>query len=145
MNTMLALSFGQLLVTFLFLVTCFLLIIVVLLQKGRGGGLSGAFGGVGGHSAFGTKTGDVFTWVTVALTFLFILFAVLGNYIMIPPDPQAGPNAQILPAGAEGEAGEDFGMEQEDMGGSVEDTVPEAASESGEPADASGDSEPETE
>ena len=43
------------------------LIILVLLQKGRGGGLSAAFGGAGGQSAFGSKTGDVFTWVTIVV------------------------------------------------------------------------------
>lgn len=104
---MLALSFGQLAITFMFLLVCVLLILVVLLQKGRGGGLSGAFGGVGGHSAFGTKTGDVFTWITVGLTFFFILFAVLGNYILIPETiADAGSDAEIEPAGEDGAAGE---------------------------------------
>ncbi|MCD4823313.1 MAG: preprotein translocase subunit SecG [Phycisphaerae bacterium] len=61
----------------LFLIVCFLLILVVLLQKGRGGGLSGAFGGAGGAgSAFGTRTGDVFTWVTIGLTAAFLLLAI---------------------------------------------------------------------
>lgn len=59
----------------LFVIICVLLIIVVLLQKGRGGGLGAAFGGAG-SSAFGTKTGDVFTWVTIVLTALFLLLAV---------------------------------------------------------------------
>ena len=36
------------------------LIALVLIQRGRGGGLAGAFGGAGGQSAFGTKAGDVF-------------------------------------------------------------------------------------
>lgn len=59
----------------LFIIVCILLIIVVLLQKGRGGGLGAAFGGAG-SSAFGTKTGDVFTWVTIVLTALFLILAV---------------------------------------------------------------------
>ena len=41
-----------------------LLILIVLVQKGKGAGLSGAFGGVGGHSAFGTKAADVFVKIT---------------------------------------------------------------------------------
>ncbi|MBN2559442.1 MAG: preprotein translocase subunit SecG [Phycisphaerae bacterium] len=61
-----------------------LLIGLVLLQKNRGSGLSGAFGGVGGHSAFGTKTGDFLTWVTVGLTAVFLLLAVLLNYAFTP-------------------------------------------------------------
>ena len=56
----------------LFILICVLLIGMVLLQKGRGGGLSGAFGGAGGHSAFGSRTGDVFTWITVVLVCLFL-------------------------------------------------------------------------
>ena len=61
----------------LFFVVCVFLILIVLLQKGRGGGLSAAFGGAGGQSAFGSKTGDVFTWVTVAIVVLFFLLAIL--------------------------------------------------------------------
>ena len=43
------------------------LILLVLIQRGRGGGLAGAFGGMGGHSAFGTKAGDRVMWWTVYL------------------------------------------------------------------------------
>lgn len=58
-----------------------LLILVVMVQRGRGGGLAGAFGsGGGGGSAFGTKTGDVFTWVTVILFVVFMLMAVGLNF-----------------------------------------------------------------
>ncbi len=69
----------------LFLIVCLLLVIVVLLQKGRGGGLSGAFGGVGAGSAFGTRTGDVFTWVTIVLTGLFLLLAIVATLLARPP------------------------------------------------------------
>ena len=60
----------------LFIIVCVLLIIVVLLQKGRGGGLGAVFGGIG-SSAFGTRVGDVFTWVTIVLTVAFLLLAIL--------------------------------------------------------------------
>ena len=60
---------------------CMLLVVIILLQKGRGGGLSGAFGGGGGSgSAFGAKTGDVFTWITVAFVCLYFLLNIAGNY-----------------------------------------------------------------
>jgi protein translocase SecG subunit len=69
----------------LFLIVCLLLIVVVLLQKGRGGGLSGAFGGAGaGGGAFGTRTGDVFTWVTIVLTGAFLVLAVIGTVVARP-------------------------------------------------------------
>ncbi|MFW6133703.1 MAG: preprotein translocase subunit SecG [Planctomycetota bacterium] len=70
----------------LFIVICILLILVVLLQRGRGGGLSAAFGGGGGSGAFGTKTGDVFTWVTIVLTALFLLLAILTVFVFAPPE-----------------------------------------------------------
>ena len=62
----------------LFIVICILLIGVVLLQKGRGGGLGAAFGGAG-SSAFGARTGDVFTWVTIVLVTLFLVLAVVTS------------------------------------------------------------------
>ncbi len=40
------------------------LILLILVQRGRGGGLAGALGGPGGQSAFGTKAGDLFTRIT---------------------------------------------------------------------------------
>jgi len=87
----------------LFIVVCVLLIIVVLLQKGRGGGLGAALGGGAGSSAFGTKTGDVFTWVTIVLTGLFLLLAIASTVVFRPPpevisspvlDPQPAPIAR---------------------------------------------------
>ena len=59
-------------------VTCALvLILVILIQKGRGGGLSGAFGGAGAGGILGTKTGDFLTWVTVTLVGVFLLLSVV--------------------------------------------------------------------
>jgi len=69
----------------LFIIICVLLIVVVLLQKGRGGGLGAAFGGMG-SSAFGTRIGDVFTWVTIVLVALFLLLAV-GATLLFRPAP----------------------------------------------------------
>jgi preprotein translocase subunit SecG len=52
------------------------LILLVLIQRGRGGGLAGALGGMGGYSAFGTRAGDVFTRVTIVAASLWILGAM---------------------------------------------------------------------
>src|SRR5215472_9505452 len=59
-----------------------ILILLILVQKGRGGGLSGAFGGGGGSSAFGTKTGDVLTWATSIVFGVFILLAVAVTLVV---------------------------------------------------------------
>jgi preprotein translocase subunit SecG len=53
-----------------------ILIFLVLIQRGKGGGLAGAFGGMGGSSAFGTKAGDVFTKVTMWVAGTWILLAM---------------------------------------------------------------------
>lgn len=52
------------------------LILLVLIQQGRGGGLAGAFGGMGGQSAFGTKAGDLFTKITIGAAAVWILLCV---------------------------------------------------------------------
>lgn len=91
-------------------IVCMLLVIIILLQKGRGGGLSGAFGGGGGSgSAFGAKTGDVFTWITVAFVCLYFLLNIAGNYQFrqaVAP-VKAGIGAPATEAGADGLPGED--------------------------------------
>lgn len=59
-----------------------LLMIIILLQRGRGGGLAGAFGGLGGQSAFGTKAGDWFTWFTVGTATVWVLLAGISGCVM---------------------------------------------------------------
>jgi len=71
----------------LFVLTCIVLIIIVLLQKGRGGGLSAAFGGAGGHSAFGSKTGDVFTKITIGIVAVFLILSMVLTKIWVPYEP----------------------------------------------------------
>jgi preprotein translocase subunit SecG len=53
------------------------LICLVLIQRGKGGGLAGAFGGMGGSSAFGTKAGDIFTRVTMITAVVWILLNLI--------------------------------------------------------------------
>jgi preprotein translocase subunit SecG len=98
-------SFVTTILTIVIVTVCVLLIGLVLLQKNRGAGLSGAFGGVGGHSAFGTKTGDMLTWVTVGLAAVFLLLAVVANYVFVPETPviaaPAAPEGTAQPTGAQ--------------------------------------------
>lgn len=82
--------------SFVFVLISLLLIGLILLQKNRGSGLSGAFGGVGGHSAFGTKTGDFLTWLTVGLTGVFMLLAIIGNFAFEPA--KAPKSTPVAPA-----------------------------------------------
>ncbi|HTL29675.1 MAG TPA: preprotein translocase subunit SecG [Tepidisphaeraceae bacterium] len=65
----------------LFIIVCIFLILLVLIQKGRGGGLASAFGGMGGNTAFGSKTGDVLTWATSVVFGVFILLAIILNLV----------------------------------------------------------------
>ncbi len=55
----------------LFLVSLFM-ILIILVQRGKGGGLTGALGGPGGQSVFGSKAGDLFTRITVVLAAVWI-------------------------------------------------------------------------
>jgi preprotein translocase subunit SecG len=62
----------------LLLVTSIFLILLVLVQRGRGGGLAGAFGGLGGQSAFGTKAGDLFTRITIGVAAFWIILCAVS-------------------------------------------------------------------
>lgn len=84
MTTLILATWAQTLVAIGIVMVSLLLIGLILLQKNKGAGLSGAFGGVGGHTAFGTKTGDFLTWLTVGLAGAFLLLAVVGNYVFTP-------------------------------------------------------------
>ena len=73
----LAVGFIMKVVAALFIICCAALILIILIQKGRGGGLSGAFGGAMASGILGSKTGDFLTWVTIVLAGVFLTIAVL--------------------------------------------------------------------
>ena len=50
---------------------------LVLIQRGKGGGLAGAFGGAGGSSAFGSRAGDLFTRITIGVAAAWILMIMI--------------------------------------------------------------------
>ncbi|MBP7088217.1 MAG: preprotein translocase subunit SecG [Candidatus Omnitrophica bacterium] len=75
------------------------LIILILIQRGRSGGLVEALGGV--ESIFGTKTSSFFVKITVVLAILFFVTSVslaylskqrgkslMGNYKDVPSSEQ---------------------------------------------------------
>ena len=53
------------------------LIGLVLIQRGKGGGLAGAFGGVGGSSAFGSRAGDAFTRFTIIVAAIWVFLIMI--------------------------------------------------------------------
>jgi len=63
----------------LFIPVCILLILMVLLQAGKGGGLSGAFGGLGGNQPFlGARgTVDFLSKLTIYLAIGFMSLALI--------------------------------------------------------------------
>ncbi len=106
-------SWGQWALGSFLVFVCFLLMLVILLQKGRGGGFTGAFGGAGGASAFGAKTGDVFTWITVVVAGVFVVLTIWGNFVFdesaiakAPAEAVAEPTKFTVPLeGLEGQPG----------------------------------------
>ncbi len=61
----------------LILLVSLFMILLVLIQRGKGGGLAGAFGGVGGSSAFGSRAGDLFTRITIIVAAVWILLIMI--------------------------------------------------------------------
>jgi preprotein translocase subunit SecG len=60
----------------LFLLGAFL-ILLVLIQRGKGGGLIGALGGAGGSSPFGSRAGDQFTRLTIYVALIWLLLTMI--------------------------------------------------------------------
>ncbi len=74
---LLAMGFVLKVVAVLFVICCVALILIILVQKGKGGGLSAAFGGGMAGGILGSKTGDFLTWVTIVLVGIFLTLAVV--------------------------------------------------------------------
>ncbi len=110
------------------------LILLVLVQRGRGGGLTGALGGPGGQSAFGTRAGDVFTRVTIVVATIWIFLCAASVLFLRSRGRPTLNAAPSLPALSSPEVG----------GGTAEPEMPpaeESADGSAELADDSGDAE----
>ncbi len=73
----LGMSFILNLIAVLFVISCIALILIILVQKGKGGGLSSAFGGGMSGGILGSKTGDFLTWVTIVLVCIMLFFAII--------------------------------------------------------------------
>ena len=75
-----------------------ILIPLILIQKGKGGGLAGAFGGAGGSSAFGSRAGDQFTRITIVVAAVWILLIMLTVKLMRPAQPAESASLAAPPA-----------------------------------------------
>ncbi len=93
---LLAVGFIMRVIAALFIICCVALILIILIQKGKGGGLSGAFGGGMAGGILGSKTGDFLTWVTIVLVGVFLTLAVVMGKFYKPSvgDFGQGPPAQ---------------------------------------------------
>jgi preprotein translocase subunit SecG len=78
------------------------MILLILVQRGKGGGLVGALGGMGGQSAFGTKAGDTFTRVTMWAAFVWIVLSAITVWYLgrkgTSVESDAGQNLPAPPA-----------------------------------------------
>ena len=65
------------LIVTLYVITCGLLIITILLQQGKGGDIANAFGGGSSQAVFGARSGaTLLTRATSVLAALFVIFAL---------------------------------------------------------------------
>src|ERR1700750_1514470 len=96
------------LLTTLYVFVCRVLLLVILLQQGKGGDMASAFGGGSSQTAFGARGGaTVLTKATTVLAVLFMLGALMlaiigqrgpGSLLSGTPAPKAAP-APAAPAG----------------------------------------------
>ena len=94
---------------FLLLFTAGFLILLVLIQRGKGGGLAGAFGGLGGQSAFGTKAGDTFTKITIGVAAFWIILCAASVRMLATTKSRVdvGGGNTAVEEGAEGQTSGD--------------------------------------
>ena len=96
----------------LFFISLFL-IFIILIQRGRGGGLSGALGGTG-QSAFGSRAGDEMTYITLIVSAIWIFLCVVCIWVLNPKDSKQFFNDDdIEQTGGEAGAGLNLGGGQD--------------------------------
>jgi preprotein translocase subunit SecG len=80
-------------VTLVHIAVCLFLIIVVLLQSGKSGDISAAFGGMGSQTAFGPR--GAATALSRATTWSAIIFMVTSITLSILVSRRTGPNSVL--------------------------------------------------
>ncbi|MDB4367923.1 preprotein translocase subunit SecG [Mariniblastus sp.] len=97
--------FGLFVMEILLFMCSLFLMALVLVQRGKGGGLTGALGGMGGQSAFGSKAGDAFTKITIVTAAIWIFLCMMTIALFNPPPaPASQNNGDAVLNGTMGEA-----------------------------------------
>jgi preprotein translocase subunit SecG len=98
---LLKVSFVMNVIAVIWVLCAIVLALVILIQKGKGGGLSAAFGGGMGGGILGSKTGDFLTWFTIVLVGAFLFLSIVLAKFYKPTnsrhDAPAGPARQVQP------------------------------------------------
>jgi preprotein translocase subunit SecG len=72
------------------------MILLILIQRGKGGGLAGAFGAAGGSSAFGSRAGDQFTRITLITALIWVLLIMLLTKMASIGEPAPGSPSPVI-------------------------------------------------
>ncbi len=91
------------LVTTIYVLVCLVLVLVVLLQRGKGGDMASAFGGGSSQTAFGARAGaTLLTRATTVCAVLFMLCAIILGVMSErgPGSVLSGTTPPAAPAGA---------------------------------------------
>ena len=75
-----------------------ILMLVVLIQRGKGGGLAGAFGGAGGSSPFGSRSADQFVRFTLWIAGVWVL-VIMIHVKVVQYDSHRQVDTPAIPAG----------------------------------------------
>ena len=125
--SVLAVNFVIKLIEIIWFICAAALIFIILIQKGKGGGLSGIFGSSMAGSLLGADTKKPMTWFTIGLVSVFLILAVLlakydrpGAAREEPITPASVPAATTSPAGTTEPLTEpDVTEEADDLAGTI--------------------------
>ena len=92
---LLAVSFIMNVVAVLFVTCAVILVLVILIQKGKGGGLSGAISGGAVGGILGTQTKGPMTWITIFLACVFLMLAIVMAKFYKPTVSESGPEQPV--------------------------------------------------
>jgi len=113
----------------LYVLVCLFLIMVVLLQQGKGADLAGAFGGGGSQTSFGPRSGT--TLMHKLTTGSFVLFVILAMSLAIMQGKRARSvmedvKVQPTPAPASAEAGQPQAAPADETAAGQQEQAPQA-------------------